>query len=868
MQRPSDRFAEFLERRRLFFLVAAAAITAVAAVRAPTIETSADPTAYLPRSRPDVAFWLDLNARFGALDLLLVGLEEPSEPLTMAGLEQVREVTRRLEDLKAEGVLSARSLANVDTLTADESGTLHAERLIAALPETPEQAERLAARIRQDVQVPGALVSRDLRAYLVLVRVDARRDSRAVARRVEEVVERVPGPLRAFYFGGPFVANLVTRKVYDRLTWLIPLFAALLLLVLAVGVRRPLVIAAVLGCAGASLVWWLGFLRIAGFSLTAHDVNGLLLLLGVATLLYARAADAWLEGRVAAIGRLAVLASGIGLLLWLLDLLGPVLPASLPYLGRLGTLLAIGIAAILVLGLFGFWPILTFVRAVEVAVPVRFSRHRVLAILALLVVGVSASQARFLSSLGDLFLRSDDVGEALAFFDRRFGGSDFVQVSVRGDLRDPDAVARLHRFTDILQGNPEFSDVRSITQVLGFLAYHFAGRYRIPDDRESLNNLWFFLEGNEDIRALVSPGRDEAMLALRVPARSRPSAWTAQVQEAFRVSADTGREGTIARLEALRRAFAVDTPEGRTEEVLAGLSPDASRVPQDSALVALRRELDAPESPFVPTDEEWESLLRALRNDLGANQGRLEDTIRSLPTFQALQASADTAGRIAEMLRTRARALDIEVRSREAAARWLQGVPDDRRATPLIVRAEGVFADYLAGPRREGRLEITVTGYPIVAAGVSRDLRAGLWRSLAGVLLAVLLAGWAASGRRFPSVRFVYASLFATLLPVAAAWASGLQVDPGSATIYLLGPIAGGLIGSGAAAERNRQARWFALALAAASASLFVTGALPVIRIGAAVAGVFFGAWLSAYLSGAFEPDPAGRAAARGTTAS
>jgi len=176
MQRPSDRFAEFLERRRLFFLVAAAAITAVAAVRAPTIETSADPTAYLPRSRPDVAFWLDLNARFGALDLLLVGLEEPSEPLTMAGLEQVREVTRRLEDLKAEGVLSARSLANVDTLTADESGTLHAERLIASLPETPEQAERLAARIRQDVQVPGALVSRDLRAYLVLVRVDARHD--------------------------------------------------------------------------------------------------------------------------------------------------------------------------------------------------------------------------------------------------------------------------------------------------------------------------------------------------------------------------------------------------------------------------------------------------------------------------------------------------------------------------------------------------------------------------------------------------------------------------------------------------------------------------------------------------------------------
>lgn len=861
------RYGDLARRHPIAFLGAAVVLSVIAALEAPSIETSADPTAYLPRGRPEVAAWLDLNARFGALDLLIVGLEEPDEPLSLTGLRHLADVTRRLEDLKARGVLSARSLTNVDTVTPDDAGTLHADRLVPDLPATPQARDALARRILADTQVPGSLVSRDLRAYLVLVRPDPRKDTREVARLVEEVVHEARGPLIAHFFGGPFIANLVTRKVYDRLPWLVPLFAGLLLGVLALGLRGSrmprrtggFVMASVLAGAGLSLVWWLGLLRVAGLSLTMNDVNGLLLVLTAAAVLYAGWADAWRAGAASPPAGLVAFSVACGLALALLHALGPRLPAPLPFLGRMGALLALGLAAILGLGLLGVWPLLARIGPAPVRglpprrVPVRFVGLAVVALLAATSLG--ASQVRFVSGLRDLFTRSDEVGTTLAFFDRHFGGSDFLQVSARGDLRDPAALARLHRLTDLLEGSGEFADVRSITQVVGFLAQHFGGAYRIPDDRDSLNSLWFFLDGNDDVRALVTPSRDEAMLALRVPPHRAAPLLVPVVEAAIQDSRDAGLPGVTRRLDALARHAGAVLPPGWSAQVVADLAAASTGPIPDEALSALYRELSSPESPFVPTEEEFAALTRALADRGGLPS--IERAVRSLPSFQALDAPDDWAERVARMIRDRAAALEADVLVRQAVDRWLSRLPTEQRSEALASRAHGIALDAVAAPRTgSGDLEFLVSGFPVLLPAIEQDLWNGLFRALAGVVVAVFLAGWAAARRARPPVGLLLRATAAGLAPLGLAWASGLQVDSGSATMVLAGPVVAGMLGCapGRAWERPI-APVVVLALAMAGASLAVTGVLPVIRIGAVLGSSLLCGWLAGWPTfGA--PDP------------
>ncbi len=874
-----------LSRRwRALLLIAAAILSGVAMVEAPSIETSADPTAYLPRSRPEVAAWLDLNERFGALDLLIVGLEEPEEPLSPPGLEALAGLTRRLEDLKARGVLSARSLTNVDTVTPDEAGTLHAGRLVPTLPSTPEERDALMQRVLADTQVPGSLVSRDLRAYLILVRPDPRKDNREVARLVEDVVEAGRGPLTAHFFGGPFIANVVTRKVYDRLPWLVPLFAGLLLGVLALGTRglgagvrtRAFVVATVLGCAGLSLVWWLGLLRVFGLSLTMSDVNGLLLVLAVATLLYARFADARLSGATSPPGVLVAFSAACGLALAVLCVAGPLLPAPLPFLGRMGALLAVGFAAVLGLGFLGVWPLLTYVGPTTVGllhpptpgrdIPESRAPSRAVrlgALVLLVAASIAAFQVRFVFGLRDLFTRSDDVGATLAFFDRRFGGSDFLQVSARGDLRDPAVLARLHRLSDLIEGSGAFADVRSITQVVGFLAQHFGGAFRVPDDRESLNTLWFLLDGNDDVRALVTPARDEAMLALRVPPGRDPGELVAVVEEAVRDSEDPGPSGAARRLDALARLAGVNLPPGWSTEVVTRLTAASPAAVDDEALALLRRELSSPESPFLPTADEFEAIAGTLKDP---GHGRsLEDVLRSLPSFQALDAPPDWPGRIARMIRDRAATLNAEVRAGRAVDQWRSRVPSDRATEALTARARGIALDAIAGPRAPGAgVSFLVTGFPVLVPVLERDLWSGLFRALAGVVTAVFLAGWVVARRVRPPVAVLVRAALAGLAPLGIASVTGLQVDFGSATMVLVGPVAAGLLSVGPAGTQRRPlAQAMPPALAAACASLAVTGVLPVVRIGLLLGlALVCGRLVTLRETGVPEPAPAPEEAA------
>jgi MYXO-CTERM domain-containing protein len=129
----------------------------------------------------------------------------------------------------------------VPTAPETEEGLVN-ELLMTETPRTRRALEALSRRVAADLQVKRRPGQRDQWGY---VGAGARRpaqDTSAVAKLVEEIVEREKGPLKAYYIGAPFFTTR-SQEVLAQLPGIVPAFALLLVAVLVLGVRRPGVIA-------------------------------------------------------------------------------------------------------------------------------------------------------------------------------------------------------------------------------------------------------------------------------------------------------------------------------------------------------------------------------------------------------------------------------------------------------------------------------------------------------------------------------------------------------------------------------------------------------------------------------------------------
>jgi uncharacterized protein len=832
--------AKVVRRRRVALLVAGAA-TIASAVLLRSFSLSLDPAEVFPRSSSGTSFWLDLSRRFGALDTLLVGLEEPQEPLTIDGLKRLARITNRLGELKAKGVLEVRSLTNVASMRAGAEGSIEADLLIPAIPEDSAALAALSTRIAADPQISGALISRDQFGYLVLLRADPRRNSTEIARLVRDVVDAERGRLKAHYFGAAFFASGVRGDVIrslSRLGWAIPAFFAVVLLTFLFSVRRSSVMAVVLVSGGLSVVWTLGMVvgfgvRLGQISVAAVAAAGALAVASFARGLERRRPGALADALPWSVlaGVLAVGLSGVALS-W----------TRSTFLAPLGTVIALSAIAITLAGILCFVPVATALpSSAQAQRPVsnrgRLHRgvSRAAALLVLASGGWAATHVEVAATPRALFGEYGSAARTLTFFDRRFGGADVVQVSFRGDLRDPGIAARLMRLTDLLEGDGAFSDVRSGSQVLGFLSQEFGGVYRIPTGREALGALWFFLEGNPDLRSLVTDARDEAMIALRVSSiQVEGSRDRETVERAVGESLGLGAAGARLRLLALSRSFHLALPDGRIDEVLKGaVAPptvEERRAFDDDVQGELRRYLASPESPYQPSESEWRRIWHAVSEGDGSDHEQVDDVARSIGGLT----EHDGVTRFVDYLSAGLKDIRLRIRSRALAKEII-----DKAQVPESAeqRLQGVFVDFLDPHTSAGEgAQVVVSGLPVISAEVSRDMLRNWWRALGVVGATAFLALLALRRSPWPALRWAYASATAVLLPMVVFVVFRYQLDAGSCSVLLGVPLVATAVSS---RQTNRGLRWthgFLRLLGMAALVLLVVDTLPLVRIGLVLA--------------------------------
>ncbi len=94
----------------------------------------------------------------------------------------------------------------------------------------------------------------------------------------------------------------------------------------------------------------------------------------------------------------------------------------------------------------------------------------------------------------------------------KFGGTKPVFVLFRGDIQDPVVLNTMLRTEEYMKQNDGVVATQSVAHLIVAMNAALGGGEQIPDEKDKIEQLWFLLDGNENMQKFVSADLDEAII--------------------------------------------------------------------------------------------------------------------------------------------------------------------------------------------------------------------------------------------------------------------------------------------------------------------------------------------------------------------
>ena len=355
--------------------------------------------------------------------------------------------------------------------------------------------------------------------------------------------------------------------------------------------------------------------------------------------------------------------------------------------------------------------------------------------------------------------------------------SQFLQIAVRGDLRDPQVLREIRHLGDEISLVPHVTQVIHVAQPIERVNEAMEGLLRLPDTRDKVGTLYGLILGQPSMAQLVTDQREEGLVHVRLD-----------------TSEPDDVEGVLARVESLLKArglgsYTVDTVTGaRADEVIdrirnqvaahflalghaAGISMEG--VDAEDVVTALQGHM----APEVPVEVISEHLRGFLRSDealvelpqpkdgfdpaaavarevagLGPDpeEAALSGAIRSALSDEQAAPDRETVEDLAFAVGAPVRefwAKEMNARSASALLMRLELRPPEGASGQRFVADVAALLTDLdldramlpsVGPA-SGELIYTLTGMPLLNRGLSQSVTSNQWRSLGLALVLVVL---------------------------------------------------------------------------------------------------------------------------------
>jgi len=538
-----DKFTRYIIRKKSLLISIIVILTIIFGYYAVGIKLNTDFSTYLSNDDPMVQEFKRVGDVFNSnyIGMVIFKPDDKERLFTSSNLHTIDSLTKQLEVI--DEVDSVISFTNVPDFKKEDGMITVGKLLDKGVPEEQAALEELKENILSKEMYRGILLDETGNSTLLMLNFKADVDHMKAVARVIEVTEEVNGSTDDFYFGGmPFVMYSMSQGIIKNLTFLVPLMLLFLLGTLYLGFKRisgivfPLIVVLI------SAIWVVGILALLGIPLDILTgiVPVILIAMGSADGIHfmRRYFEATAEG----------MTTGEAIRETLDEMAVPIIFTSITTMVGFASLMisdfniirnfglatSLGVFLALVVTLFFLPPLATFLKgghgeknskntgnsklmAGLARLIYKHQRGVLLSTIVFVIVAVIGIPMIVTNVDWSLCLaRASKPYQAEMILRDRFGGSLPLQISVKGDIKDPAVLKQMRAIEAFANSQDLVENTSSVATIISEMNYVMNGRYKIPETSQGVANLWFLIQGEKMMKQFITPDQDEALIQGRV----------------------------------------------------------------------------------------------------------------------------------------------------------------------------------------------------------------------------------------------------------------------------------------------------------------------------------------------------------------
>jgi len=537
------KFAEFVIKYRIGIIIGTVIITAFMAIQLRNLEINSDILSYLPQTDPHVIQFNEVGDKFGGNSLAMIALET-DDVFNYNTINRINIISQKFKEMSEISFVT--SLTDVIDIKKIEGG-MEIGKLIDDYNSLADKDE--LARIKEYVlskeMYRGNIVSKDGTIAVIVIRLKDDIDKVAIGRVMKEIVLSTKGNEKIYFAGIPFQMIFLTDIISSDIIILLPIVLILLIITLAVSFRTKRGVILPLATVIISTSWGLGLMSLLGIKLTLASDAMPILLLAIGSAYGIHFVNKYMEDirkGASKIESIKDTISEVGIPIFLAGLTTAIgflafLTSNLSIIKEFGLFTAIGV-------FFAFIVSITFIPALLALMPLPkemynhnisknaslnhllkglsvliIKRKNIIVLIGFIICAIGVFSLFNISrevNMVEYFKKDSDIRQAEDMMQVKLGGSIPIQILVKGDLKEPAVLKEMMKLEKYLNSLADVHSPQSIADLICEMNYVMNDRYCIPDTREGVANLWFFLEGNEVLPQLINSQNNEGLIQAKL----------------------------------------------------------------------------------------------------------------------------------------------------------------------------------------------------------------------------------------------------------------------------------------------------------------------------------------------------------------
>ncbi len=534
-----QQFAEWVIRYRRWVIGVTIILTIFFGYQLRWIQVNSDLLSYLNPDDPAVQLFNRVGETYAGTALAMVGLEA-DDVFTYPTLETIHRLTEQIKQIP--GVASVTSLTDVLDIRG-VAGGLEVGKLINpnAIPEDPQALQQLRQYTLSKDMYNGRLVSPDGRITIIVARIQQKADKQAVAQAIQQVAQKEAGDYRLYFSGLPMQMIEINAIILQDMFRLVPVVILVLVGVLYFSFRSIRGVVLPLLTVLISTLWAMGLMVMANvpLSIISNIMPVVLIAVGSAYGIHVIArykedihhcqdVHTCIRDALAEVGFPIILA-GLTTLIGFFSFVGSYLTSVTHF----GVFTGLGVLIALIVSITFLPAVLSYLKPPRIqrdaegreshfvvqlmdALTAFVLRHEKLivggSVVIIIVALLGLPRLHREVNMLEYFPEDTEIRIAENMMKKNFGGSYQVQIVVQGDLKHPAVLKEMRRLEKLLRNVPDVSKPQSVADLISEMNGVMNGHYTIPDTREGVANLWFFIESEPIMEQLVNADATEGII--------------------------------------------------------------------------------------------------------------------------------------------------------------------------------------------------------------------------------------------------------------------------------------------------------------------------------------------------------------------